>query len=128
MSKVLTPLLDTIKTTDDLRRLPVSELDNLCAEIRSSLIDSVLDFIRLCLIKNAARANNITIDITIIIFFLLFFIKIHQPQVVESGDHQPLAYIEPTPCLSALNLIFVPYPLSSTALDDMQFLVLASRM
>ena len=41
MSKVLTPLLDTIKTTDDLRRLPVSELDNLCAEIRSYLIDSV---------------------------------------------------------------------------------------
>ena len=41
MSKVLTPLLDTITTTDDLRRLPVSELDNLCAEIRSYLIDSV---------------------------------------------------------------------------------------
>ncbi|MDY5903707.1 MAG: 1-deoxy-D-xylulose-5-phosphate synthase, partial [Succinivibrio sp.] len=41
MSKVLTPLLDTIKSTDDLRHLPVSELDDLCAEIRSYLIDSV---------------------------------------------------------------------------------------
>ncbi|MCI5638802.1 MAG: thiamine pyrophosphate-dependent enzyme, partial [Succinivibrio sp.] len=41
VSKVLTPLLDTIKSTDDLRHLPVSELDDLCAEIRSYLIDSV---------------------------------------------------------------------------------------
>ena len=41
MSDIATPLLDKIKSAKDLRSLPVSELKDVCAEVRSFLIDSV---------------------------------------------------------------------------------------
>lgn len=39
--KALTPLLDTIRSPADLRKLPASELKDLCSEVRNYLIDSV---------------------------------------------------------------------------------------
>lgn len=40
-SKPITPLLDTIDSPADLRRLPVERLPQVCAELRSFLIDSL---------------------------------------------------------------------------------------
>lgn len=41
MTEITTPLLDKINSPQDLRKLPVEELRNVCDEIRTYLIDSV---------------------------------------------------------------------------------------
>lgn len=41
MKELVTPLLDSISSTADLRRLPESELPQLCDELRAYLIDTV---------------------------------------------------------------------------------------
>ncbi|MGN1280751.1 MAG: 1-deoxy-D-xylulose-5-phosphate synthase [Succinivibrio sp.] len=41
MTEITTPLLDRINSPQDLRKLPVEELSNVCDEIRAYLIDSV---------------------------------------------------------------------------------------
>ena len=41
MHSISTPLLDRISGPEDLRKLPESELQDLCAELRSYLIDTV---------------------------------------------------------------------------------------
>ncbi len=41
MTKVVTPLLDGIHSTSDLRKLPINDLKQVCAEIRSYIIDTV---------------------------------------------------------------------------------------
>ena len=39
--KIQTPLLDTIHSAQDLRKLPIEELPNVCSEIRQYIVDSV---------------------------------------------------------------------------------------
>ena len=41
MTKVVTPLLDGIHSTSDLRKLPINDLKQVCAEIRSYIVDTV---------------------------------------------------------------------------------------